>query len=95
MNALAVRQLLWVRALRAFGDGYVSLLLPLYLTALGFSPFQIGVMATGTLVGSGLLTLLVGLHAHRFRYRTLLLMATGLMAGRGLASPRSPISGRC
>jgi MFS family permease len=73
-----------VRALRAFGDGFVSLLLPLYLITLGFSPFQIGVIATGTLVGSGLLTLVVGLHAYRFRYRTLLLWATGLMTATGL-----------
>ena len=84
MNSPDVRRLLWVRALRAFGDGYVSLLLPLYLIALGYSPFQVGVIATGTLVGSGLLTLLVGLHAYRVRYRTLLLWATGLMTATGL-----------
>ena len=84
MNSPLVRRLLWVRALRAFGDGFVSLLLPLYLITLGFSPFQIGVIATGTLVGSGILTLVVGLHAHRFRYRTLLLMAAALMTATGL-----------
>jgi hypothetical protein len=83
MNAPDVRRLLWARGLRAFGDGYVSLLLPLYLIALGLSPFEVGVIATGTLVGSGLLTLLVGLHAYRLRYRTLLLMATGLMTATG------------
>ena len=83
MNTPDVGRLLWARALRAFGDGYVSLLLPLYLIALGLSPFQVGVIATGTLVGSGLLTLLVGLHAYRLRYRTLLLMATGLMTATG------------
>jgi MFS family permease len=84
MNSPDVRRLLWVRALRAFGDGYVSLLLPLYLIELGHSPFQVGVIATATLVGSGILTLLVGLHAYRFRYRTLLLMATVLMIATGL-----------
>ena len=83
MNTLDVGRLLWARALRAFGDGYVSLLLPLYLIALGLSPFQVGVIATVTLVGSGLLTLLVGLHAYRLRYRTLLLMASGLMTATG------------
>jgi hypothetical protein len=40
------------------GDGYVSLLLPLYLLELGFSPLQVGIIATATLLGSGLLTLL-------------------------------------
>ncbi len=43
--------------LRAFGDGYVSLLLPVYLLALGLSPFEVGVITTGTLLGSGALTL--------------------------------------
>jgi MFS family permease len=79
-----VRRLLWVRALRAFGDGYVSLLLPVYLLALGLSPFEVGVITTGTLLGSGALTLVVGLHAHRYRYRTLLLAATALMTATGL-----------
>jgi MFS family permease len=83
MNPPDVRRLLWARGLRAFGDGYVSLLLPLYLIALGFTPFQVGAIATSTLAGSGLLTLLVGLHAYRLRYRTLLLMATGLMTATG------------
>src|SRR5436309_12519256 len=74
-----VRRLLWVRGLRAFGDGYVSLLLPIYLLSLGLTPFEVGVIATGTLLGSGVLTLLVGLHACRFRYRVLLLGAAALM----------------
>lgn len=83
MNSPMLTRLLWVRGLRAFADGYVSLLLPIYLIALGMSPFQVGVIATGTLFGSGVLTLLVGLQAHRFKYRTLLLMAAALMAGTG------------
>ena len=84
MNQPVLPQILWARALRAFADGYVSLLLPIYLILLGMSPFQVGVIATGTLLGSGILTLLVGLHAWRFRYRTLLLLAAGLMAATGL-----------
>jgi len=79
-----VNRLLVAKGLRAFGDGYVSLLLPLYLLDLGFSPLQVGVVATTTLLGSGLLTLLVGLHAYRYHYRTLLLAATLLMAATGL-----------
>src|SRR5207244_8712724 len=79
-----VGRLLIAKGLRAFGDGYVSLLLPLYLLALGFSPLQVGIIATTTLFGSGLLTLLVGLHAYRYHYRTLLLAAALLMAATGL-----------
>src|SRR5437870_5241852 len=79
-----IKRLLITRGLRAFGDGYVSLLLPLYLLELGLSPLQVGIVATATLLGSGLLTLLVGLHAYRYHYRTLLLAATLLMAATGL-----------
>ena len=79
-----LRRLLWARGLRAFGDGFVSLLLPLYLITLGLTPFEVGAITTGTLLGSGLLTLLVGLHAWRLRFRTLLLMASMLMAVTGL-----------
>jgi len=79
-----VNRLLLAKGLRAFGDGYVSLLLPLYLLQLGFSALQVGIIATTTLLGSGIMTLLVGLHAYRFHYRSLLLAATLLMAGTGL-----------
>src|SRR6185295_13041207 len=56
--------------------------------SLGLTPFQVGVIATGTLLGSGVLTLFVGLHAYRFGYRTVLLAATALMTltGVGFAS---------
>ena len=79
-----VNRLLVAKGLRAFGDGYVSLLLPLYLLELGLGPMQVGVIATVTLLGSGVLTLMVGLHAYRYHHRTLLLAATVLMAGTGL-----------
>jgi MFS family permease len=81
-SALLVR-LLWVRGLRAFADGFISLLLPLYLIALGMGPFEVGAIATATLLGSGLLTLLTGLYAWRFSYRSLLLVAALLMAATG------------
>jgi MFS family permease len=84
MKPSIVNRLLWARGLRAFADGYVSLLLPLYLIALGFSPFQVGAIATGTLLGSGVVTMLVGWHAWRFPYRALLLAAAGLMCATGL-----------
>jgi MFS family permease len=77
-------RILVARGLRAFGDGYVSLLLPLYLLELGFGAFDVGVMATATLMGSGLLTLLVGLRANRYHYRSVLLAAAMLMAGTGV-----------
>ena len=87
-NRTAVNRILVAKGLRAFGDGYVSLLLPLYLLELGYSPLDVGILATATLLGSGVLALGVGLAAHRFHYRALLLAAAALMAatGAGFAS---------
>lgn len=79
-----VRRVLAAKGLRAFGDGYVSLLLPAYLLELGRSPLEVGILATVTLVGSGAMTLGVGLHAHRFDHRVVLLAAAALMAATGL-----------
>ena len=73
-----------VRALRGFADGFVSVLLADHLLSLGFSPFRVGVIVTGTLVGSAILTLLVGLRGHRVGFRTLLLAACGLMFATGV-----------
>ena len=79
-----VRRILLAKGVRAFGDGFVSVLLPLYLLELGLGPLQVGIIATATLLGSGMLTLAVGMRAHRFACRTLLLAATALMAATGL-----------
>ena len=48
------------RAIRDFGDGFVAILLPVYLTALGLSAFEVGVVATLALLGSAILTLAIG-----------------------------------
>jgi MFS family permease len=78
------RVLLAARGTRAFGDGFVSVLLPLHLTGLGFSSFQVGVVATSTLLGSAALTLLIGLIAYRLKIRQLLIRATMLMIATGI-----------
>ena len=79
------KPLLAARGLRAFGDGYVSLLLPYYLTLLGYSAFEIGALITATLLGTGLMTLGMGFIAHRFRQRTLLKTAAWIMTATGVA----------
>ena len=33
------------RAARGFGDGFAAIILPAYLSELGFNPFQIGIVA--------------------------------------------------
>ncbi len=73
------------RALRDFGDGFVSVLLPVYLIALGFSAFQVGVVATAALLGSALLTAAVGLVGARYDHRQLLIAGACLMVATGVA----------
>ena len=68
------------RALRGFGDGFAIIILPAYLTAIGFSPAQIGVVASASLFGTALLTLAIGLIAPRHDLRNLLLGGALLMA---------------
>lgn len=52
--------LLCARALRAFADGFVAVLLPAYLLALGFGAWEVGTFATTALLGSAAATLVVG-----------------------------------
>jgi MFS family permease len=86
-SAGASRDAGWImagRGVRAFADGMVALLLPIYLVELGFDPLAIGTIITGTLLGSAALTLLVGMVAHRYSRKRLLLAACGLMALTGI-----------
>lgn len=82
--AAEARTLLIGRALRAFTDGYVAILLPVYLLALGLGEWEVGLISTATLLGSALMTLAVGQWGHRFPQRRLLLAATVLMTSTGL-----------
>ena len=79
------RTLIAARALRGFGDGFTALLLPVYLSLLGFSAFRVGVLTTATLLGSAALTLAVGLLGHRVPARRLLFATCLLMAATGAA----------
>jgi MFS family permease len=78
------RRLILARGLRGFADGAVSVLLASYLTHLGLTPFQVGAIVTGTLLGSAGLTIAIGIVGHRLRRRPLLLAAAALMAGTGI-----------
>ena len=72
------------RALRDFGDGFVAVLLPVYLTAIGLGPIEVGVVATFALLGSALMTLGIGLMGARLDQRHLLIAASGLMVATGI-----------
>lgn len=78
------RLLLLGRALRAFTDGFVAILLPVYLLALGLGKWEVGLISSATLLGSALATLAIGQWGHRFIQRRLLLAAAGLMTATGL-----------
>jgi len=82
--ARVARRILIARALRDFGDGFVAVLLPVYLTSLGHTAFEVGVIATTALLGSAVLTLLIGALGTRYDLRTLLLAASLLMTASGI-----------
>jgi MFS family permease len=77
------RKLLLTRAIRGLADGLVSVALAAYLTDLGFGPFAVGAIVTGTLLGSAAVTLAVGLLGYRLSRKRILLGATALMALTG------------
>jgi MFS family permease len=85
MKVPATTLLYAARAMRDFGDGFVAVLLPAYLLALGFTPFQVGVIATFALLGSAMVTLAVGIVGARYDHRNLLLAAASLMVATGVA----------
>ncbi len=76
--------LLLARALRAVGDGYMAVLMPAYLLALGLGTLLVGIVSTATLLGSALATLAVGSWGHRFASQRLLQGAAWLMAATGI-----------
>ena len=81
----AARVLLIGRGLRGFCDGYIAVLLPAYLLALGLGKFDVGLASTATLIGSAVATIAVGALAHRFAVRQMFVFAAALMTATGLA----------
>jgi MFS family permease len=80
----AARLLLISRGLRGFCDGFVAVLLPAYLLALGLGQVNVGLISTMTLVGSALATIAVGALANRFAPRRMFIFAAALMIATGL-----------
>ncbi len=84
-NPPTTNRIYLARALRDFGDGFVAVLLPVYLTSIGMGAFQVGLVATLALLGSALTTLGIGYLGARSDRRRLLVMASALMVATGLA----------
>jgi MFS family permease len=79
------RILLFTRGVRSLSDGFVSVLLVSYLAALGFSGVRVGAVATATLLGTAVATLIVGAVTNRLGRRRVLFASTLLAVGTGIA----------
>ena len=75
------------RALRGFGDGFATIVLPVYLAKIGFDAAQIGLVAAAALLGTAVLTLAIGFAAPRHDLRRLLIAGAVLMIATGIAFP--------
>jgi MFS family permease len=77
---------------RMFGYGLLSVVLVLYLVALGVDGFAIGAILTLTLVGDAAISLWLTAHADRLGRRRILVVGAGLMllAGIVFALARDP-----
>ena len=84
-----VRTLYFARSLRGFGDGFATIILPAYLTAIGYDPIAIGIVLTASLLGTAIFTLAIGAIAPRHDLRTLMLGGALLIVFTGLAFPAS------
>lgn len=78
------RLLFATRVLRLFAYGLVSVVLVLYLTELGFSETQVGLLLSLTLVGDIVLSLAITTRADRTGRRLMLVAGAVLMALSGL-----------
>ncbi len=83
-SPLALHRLIVGRGLRGLVDGLVSVIIAVDLTRRGFSELEVGAVVTTTLLGSALLTLVMGIGSRRLQARTLLGFAPLLMLGTGL-----------
>ncbi len=81
----AITLLYVARGLRGFGDGFAIIVLPAYLSFIGFSPVEIGAVASAALFGTAMFTLAIGFIAPRHDLRNLLIAGALLMVATGLA----------
>jgi predicted MFS family arabinose efflux permease len=79
------------RAIRMFGYGLLSVVLVLYLTALGMSAAEVGLLLALTLLGDAAVSLWLTTHADRIGRRRVLVAGAGLMLAAGFAFVATPI----
>jgi MFS family permease len=71
--------------IRSFAYGFLSIILGLYLDAVGLSTTTIGWIFTAALAGGALMTVIITSVADRFGRKNLLILGAMLMAAAGLA----------
>jgi MFS family permease len=69
--------------MRSFAYGFLSVILGLYLDAIGLSPATIGWIFTAALAGSAAMTMIISSVADRFGRKALLIVGALLMALAG------------
>jgi MFS family permease len=79
-----IRLLFTTRSIRLFAYGFVSIILALYLEAVGLDRFQIGLLITLTLLGDAAVTLLITTTADRFGRKRMLVIGASLMLFAGI-----------
>jgi MFS family permease len=78
------RLLFATRAARMFSYGFLSVVLVLYLAALGFSEGRVGLLLTLTLLGDTLISLWITLVADRIGRKRMLILGAALMVAAGV-----------
>jgi MFS family permease len=79
------------RSIRMFGYGLVSVVLVLYLAAVGLPPPAVGLLLTLTLLGDAAVSLWLTTHADRVGRRRVLLVGALLMFGAGIGFAASDL----
>jgi MFS family permease len=65
--------ILITRGIRSFGYGFISVLLGIYLTELGFKPFLVGILLSSAIAGGALFTIITGRYAVIYGLKKMLL----------------------
>lgn len=82
-NNLDIVLLFSTRTIRLFAYGFLSVVLVLYLSEIGLSNYEIGLILSLTLIGDVIVSFLVTTNANRIGRKRMLILGAALMAGAG------------
>lgn len=72
------------RGLRSFSQGYLNVVVPIYLSRLGFGPIELGFLFTASAVSSAVLTAAIGVLSDRYGRKLFLILLALLTSLGGL-----------